>query len=158
MHQVSFQLGGVSCDAGDLPAGVKTRSGLYAYAFSYVPRAPKLRHCSCGAIVHCWLATCHQMSPCASLRQASNCPHLMLSPPKLTTGNLWACLARSLSDPPAPGETIYMNLTVNGNIPGNRWDATPHLTFSKTRDTFTDGQHIRRNITVSMISAPWSCI
>ena len=66
--------------------------------------------------------------------------------------------ARSLSDPPAPGETIRMNLTVNGNVLGNRWDATPHLVFSKTRDSFTDGQHIRRNITVTMISAPWPCI
>ena len=51
-----------------------------------------------------------------------------------------------------------MNLTVSGHVPGNTWDVLPHLVFSKTRDNFTAGQHIRRNITVSMISAPWPLI
>ena len=50
-----------------------------------------------------------------------------------------------------------MNLTVSSHVPGNTWDVLPHLVFSKMSDNFTAGQHMRRNITVSMISAPWPC-
>ncbi|KAK9834127.1 hypothetical protein WJX81_000295 [Elliptochloris bilobata] len=53
-----------------------------------------------------------------------------------------------LSDAPRPGETIRMNMTVNGMEPDNTWDVTPHLAFSATNDSFTAGDSCRRNITV----------
>ena len=49
-----------------------------------------------------------------------------------------------------------MNLSVNGLLPGDEWDVTPHIVFSATSDSFTAKDDHRRNITVFLISAPRS--
>lgn len=47
-----------------------------------------------------------------------------------------------------------MNLSVNGLLPGDEWDVTPHIVFSATSDSFTAADDHRRNITVFLISVP----
>ncbi|KAK9834175.1 hypothetical protein WJX81_005389 [Elliptochloris bilobata] len=68
----------------------------------------------------------------------------------LSPGHHNATFSYYLSDAPRPGETIRMNMTVNGMEPGNTWDVTPHLVFSATNDNFTAGDSRRRNITLSL--------
>ena len=51
---------------------------------------------------------------------------------------------RSLPDAPAPGETISMNMSVIGAMPGNTVDIASHLSFSATSDSFVAGDSRRR--------------
>ncbi|KAK9836324.1 hypothetical protein WJX81_005312 [Elliptochloris bilobata] len=68
----------------------------------------------------------------------------------MSPNHLNATFSYFLTDPLKAGETIYMNMTVNGLVPGNTWDVTPKLMFSATNDSFVEGTERRRNITVTM--------